>query len=142
MVNSAASHLCANYLVPLCFLQIYVCEQKQEDAGVIMLSHGRGLNYKNSRGEVNSYHKPCSGYYSYVTVSHIQLETTYPIVAMFVQWHKDMMPHYFGLLCDIYNAPGRYSHNHNTRIMVLHQYVVLQLPDIIQPQFQSRNLFN
>jgi hypothetical protein len=107
------------------FLKVRVCEQKQEEAGVIMLSRGHGLDYKNSRGEVKGYHKPHSGYYCYVTVSHIQPETTYPIVAMFVEWHNDMMPHYFVLLCDIYNAPGRYSHNHNTRIMVLHQYIVL-----------------
>jgi len=101
-----------------------------------MLSHGHGPDYKNSRGEVNGYHKPRSGHYCHVTVSHIQPETTYPIVAMFVEW-----PHYFGVLCDIYNAPGRYSHNHKTRIMVLHQYIVLQLPDIIEPQFQSWNQF-
>ena len=91
--------------------------------------------------EVNGYHTPRSGYCCYATVSHIQPETTYPIVAMFVEWHTDMTPRYFSLLYDIYNAPGRNSHNHNTCIMVLYQYIVLQLPDIIQPQFQSWNQF-
>jgi hypothetical protein len=105
-----------------------------------MLPDEHGLDHRSSRGEINGYHKPHSGYY-YLTVSHIQPETICPIVAMFVEWYTDMMPCYFSLFCDIYNAPCTNSHNHNTHIMVLHQYIVLQLPDIIQPQLQSWHQF-
>ena len=77
----------------------------------MVFSNGHGLDHRSSRGEVNSFHKPRSGYYCYVTVSLIQLQTTYPIVAMSVEWYTDTMPRYVSLLCDICNAPQRNDHN-------------------------------